>query len=179
MTDKKNTINLLQRCINKLAIAAEWEESAMVKAVSLGLEGEKRKNRYESTMDTNIRKYFQTAAFDIFETELYPDTVSRKNLENIKDPESFFAEYLKFLWEFYDTLTTAANQFVAPLCFRKLAQPLYCRADCLLEEIICTQRRLKRGRKNGFGHDLDVYEYSWENVHDKYEGLENAVGYEY
>lgn len=175
---KKETIDLIQYTVDCLVEASDWEDVAFVKALSIGLQGEKRVNRFEGTGDNNIRKYLQSEAFDIFEHEIH---VHHEDVHfpRVTTPEEFFDAYRKKLWEMYYILHGAANKFVAPLCMKCLSDCLYQRAHCLKKDIVRVNRTIARLRQKGQYHDLMIYETTWENVHDEYEEKEHEHGYKH
>lgn len=179
MINKDEIIRVAQSTIDMLAVVADWEEVAMLKAMDLDIHGEKRKNRYEGTKDTCIKKHLQCKIKDKFGiTILSKPIMQHADLSSINDPEKFFMAYLDILWQMYEKLHEASNKFVT-LYMKPLTCALDERCCCIDAEIDKVNRRLSRGRKAGWSHDLLIYEQGWENVHDEYEQKENEAGYKY
>lgn len=173
---KKETLELIQYTVDCLTEAADWEDIAFVKALALGLQAEKRINRFDGTGDDNIRKYLQSEAGDIFETEIYAHH-EEVRFPQVTNPETFFMAYLEKLWEMYYLLHSIANKFVSKLCMKFLSDCLYERAGCLKKDIVRVNRTIARLRQKGQYHDLLIYETTWENWHDEYEKKEREQGY--
>lgn len=182
MPNKEQCLQQIQKTVDLLYAFEEFENKAFVKALALGIQGKKREARIEGTKDTNIRKYLQSEAGDLFETEIYPNPVNVQ-FANVNNIETFLTEYRKGLWDMYWKLHEAANMFVAPLCLRDLACPLYDRAGCIKCAIVDLNRKIKRWKdmkEQGTAlHDLYIYETSEYNNHDEAEKAEAKVGYKY
>lgn len=182
MANKDDCIRQIQSTVDLLYQFEEWENMAFVKALSLGLQGKKREARYEGTKDLNIRKYLQSTAFDLFETEIYPKQAVTQ-FPPVNNIETFLSEYRRGLWDIYWKLHESANMFVAPLCLRDLACPLYDRASCIKNAIVELNRQIKRWNDmKQLGtplHDLFIYETTEYNIHDEFEKKEESTGYRY
>lgn len=182
MPDKTECLQHIQKTVDLLYALEEFENMAFVKALALGIQGKKRESRADGIKDTNIRKYLQSEAYDLFETEIYPVRTNMKSLD-VTSIEAFLMEYRKGLWDMYWKLMEAANMFVSPLCMRDLAAPLYERASCIKKAIVDLNRKLKRWKdvkEQGTPlHDLMIYESTAYNNHDEAERKENALGYKY
>lgn len=182
MPNKDECLRQIQKTVDLLYAFEEFENMAFVKALSLGIQGKKREARTEGTKDTNIRKYMQSEAYDLFETEIYPGQANVQ-FPNVNGIEAFLMEYRKGLWDMYWRLHESANAFVAPLCLRDLACPLYERAGCIKCAIVDLNRKIKRWKdmkEHGTPlHDLYIYETSEYNNHDEAEKIEASIGYKY
>lgn len=182
MPNREQCLQQIQNTVDLLYRFEEFENTAFVKALSLGIQGKKREGRLAGTKDENIRKYFQSEAFDLFEAEIYPKEAHAK-FPAANSVETFLTEYRKGLWEMYWNLHEAANAFVAPLCLRDLACPLYDRASCIKKAIVELNRQIKRWKdmkEQGTAlHDLFIYETSEYNVHDEAEKAEVKMGYKH
>lgn len=182
MPNKNECIQHIQKTVDFLYAFEEWENIAFVKALSLGIQGKKRESRVAGAKDENIRKYLQSEAGDLFEVEMYPNHASTQ-FPRVDDVESFLIQYRNGLWDMYWKLHEAANVFVAPLCLRELAKPLYHRADCIRCAIVDLNRKIKRWddmKEQGTAlHDLFIYETTEYNNHDEAEKMEHKIGYDY
>jgi len=182
MPDEKACIQHIQNSVDLLYRFEEFENTAFVKALSLGIQGKKREGRAAGTKDENIRKYLQSEAFDLFEVEIYPKDVHAP-FPAVSSVETFLSEYRGGLWEMYWKLSEAGNVFVAPLCLKDLACPLYERASCIKKAIVDLNRKIKRYKdmkEQGTAlHDLYIYETSDYNNHDEAEKAEAKIGYSY
>lgn len=182
MAYKEDILNQIQKTVDLLWQFEEWENTAFVKALSLGIQGKKREARMEGTKDLNLRKYLQSSAYDLFSIEIYPKHTNMQ-FPQVVNIEGFLNEYRRGLWDIYWKMHEAANMFVAPLCMRDLACPLYDRASCIKDALIDLNRKIKRWEDTKqYGtpyHDLMIYESSWYNNHDSAEKKENKMGYNY
>jgi len=182
MNNKTECLKHIQNTVDELFAFEEFENMAFVKALALGIQGKKREARIEGTKDENIRKYLQSEAGDLFETEIYPKPIPMP-FPDVDNIESFLKEYRRGLWDIYYKLHESANAFVAPLCMRDLAKPLYHRASCIMCAIIDLNRKIKRWKdmkEHGTAlHDLFIYETSEYNNHDEAEKKEAKMGYKY
>jgi len=182
MVNKADCIRQIQNTVNYLYAFEEFENTAFVKALSLGIQGKKREARMEGTKDENIRKYLQSEAFDLFEVEIYPQK-SNASFPNVNSVETFLAEYRNGLWDMYWKIMESANMFAAPLCLRDLACPLYERGSCIKCAIVDLNRKIKRYadmKAQGTAlHDLMIYESTNYNNHDAAEKKEEKMGYKY
>lgn len=173
---KKETVQLIKYTVDCLVAASDWEDVAFVEALGLGLQAEKRVNRFEGTKDNNIRKYLQSEAFDIFETKIHIEH-DEVQFPRVTTPEEFFMAYREKIWEMMYILHDVANKFVSPLDMKCLSECLYDRVKCLKEDIVRVNRTIARLRQKGQYHDLLIYETSWENWHDDMEKKEHENGY--
>lgn len=182
MAYKEEILAQIQKTVDLLYQFEEWENEAFVKALCLGIQGKKREARLEGAKDLNIRKYLQSAAYDLFEAEVYPQAAPA-HFPQVNAVEMFLIEYRRGLWDIYWKLSEYANAFVAPLCMRDLACPLYDRASCIKDAIIDLNRKIQRYADMKQGgtalHDLLLYETTEYNNHDESEKKEKAMGYEY
>jgi len=182
MPNKEECIKHIQNTVDLLYRFEIFENTAFVKALALGVQGKKRESRISGTKDENIRKYLQSEAFDLFETEVYP-MESYAQFPTVNSIDSFLIEYRKGLWEMYWKLHEAANIFVAPLCLRDIACPLYDKAGCIKCAIVDLNRKIKRWNDmKQLGtplHDLYIYETTEYNNHDEAEKEEKKLGYKY
>jgi len=169
--------------VDLLADMECWEEGAFLEAMHHGLHGHKRENRYESAVDANIRKYIQSEAMDMFDVAICPHS-SKAQFPDAKDPLDFLKEYLKGLWELYANIHDCANKFVSPLLMRHLAAPLYKRAECIMDSITRTKRKIDRydmvAEHGTAMHDLYRQNTADESLHDDFESKEaEGVKYDY
>lgn len=182
MPNRDECIAHIQKTVDLLYQFEEWENTAFVKALSLGVQGKKRESRTAGTKDENIRKYLQSEAGDLFETEIYPRQ-TQMHFPQVNGIESFLTEYRKGLWGMYWGLSEAANTFIVPLCLDDLACPLKKRAKCIKAAIVDLNRKIKRWNDmKTMGtplHDLFIYETTEYNNHDEAEKAEEKVGYNY
>lgn len=177
MADKGKATSLMQRAINLLEASRAWEGQAFLKAQILGLQGEKRRERYEARKDYMLMQYLQCCAVDLFDTELTPSS-SQVTISNTSIPE-YFRTYLKKLWETYNELHNIANDLVVA-GWKPIAEPLYCHLDYLLEVIVETKRTIKEGDLADWEyHHVSRYQVSNHNIHDCYEKKEAKQGYKY
>lgn len=177
--NKEDCIRLLQAAVNLLYASQEWEGVAHMKAQKLGLQGEKRRERYEQRKELCIMQYLQSVAIDLFDVEIMPAR-QNVNFPQVTDIQSYFNQYLAKLWEIYEGIHSIANELVVKN-YKAISEPLYEYACCLFKEIIDTRRTIKEGTiANWEFHHVSRYQVSMkENVHDKFEGKEEQQGYKY
>jgi len=177
---RTETIAHIQETVNLLADMASWQESAFLHAMSHGLQGDKRENRYESTIDDINRKYLMSEAMGMFGVEVEPHSTTMK-FPKTNEPLDFLKEYYAGLCDIYHKIHLAANTFVSPLCMRDLAQPLYDRASCIRKIITMLKRDIDRYeavKVHGTPlHDLYRVNNTAETKHDLVEPKENSIGY--
>lgn len=182
MPTREECIRHIQRTVDMLYNFEEFEDAAFVEALSLGIQGKKREERLAGTIDGNLRKYLQSEAGDLFGEKIYPNRIQTSSFA-ASTIDGFLTEYRNGLWEMYWKLHEAANTFVAPLCLRDLAKPLYCRASEIRCALIDLNRKVKRWKdmkEQGTAlHDLYIYETSEYNNHDEAEKAEAKLGYDY
>lgn len=182
MADINQCIQHIQNTVDLLYRFEDFEDAAFVEALALGIQGKKREERLAGTIDGSIRKYLQSEAGDLFGAKIIPNK-NQSSFPAANDVETFLTEYRKGLWEMYWKLHEAANTFVAPLCLRDLAKPLYKRASCIKCAIVDLNRKIKRWKdmkEQGTAlHDLFIYETSDYNNHDEAEKAEAKIGYNF
>jgi hypothetical protein len=178
--NKQECISHIQKTVNLLTDLEAWEDMAFVEAQSLGLQGEKRENRYEGTIDGGIRKYLQSEAFDLFDAKIHVNPSSIHFAESA-EPVEFLEMYCAGLWDIMYKLHDAANMLVSPHCLRSMATPVYARCECIKDAIIDISRKIKRYRaveKHGTPlHDLYRESNTAETKHDRFEPLEKSVNH--
>lgn len=182
MPNKEQCLQQIQKTVDLLYAFEKFEDMAFVEALALGIQGKKRESRKDGAKDMNVRKYLQSEAGDLFETKIFPGQ-AQVQFPPVNNIETFLMEYRKGLWDMYWKLHEAANMFVAPLCLRDLACPLYERASCIKHAIVDLNRKIKRWKdmkEQGTAlHDLYIYETSEYNNHDEAEKAEAKLGYKY
>ena len=172
-------IRLLQEAINLLEASSKWADKAFLPALKLGLRGEKRRERLAARKEHALRQHFQSLAYDLFDTELYPQD-SRVEFSAVSDITEWFETFIKKLWETHFAMSKIANDFVIN-GYKAISEPLYDYLACIQDEIIEAKILLK-GYKlaNKEYHHISRYEVSTdENVHDRYEKKEEKTGYKY
>lgn len=179
---KADCLRHIQSTVDLLYAFEEWENTAFVKALALGIQGKKREARMAGTKDENIAKYLQSEAGDMFETEIYPK-MSNSKFPSVDGIEAFMMEYRNGLWDMYGKLHESANTFVTPLCLADVAQPLYKQCRCIKCALVDINRKIKRWndmKEHGTAlHDLYIYETSEYNNHDAAEAKEGMMGYKH
>jgi hypothetical protein len=178
MVNKQECVEQIQSTINLLHNLEQWERQSLLKAMTHGLQGEKRQDRHESGLDSDIIKYLQSEAFDLFEVEIYP-TNSSITFADTNTAVEYLKVYRNGIIDVYTKLHEAANRFVI-LCLRKLSVPLYKRCECLHEAIVEVNRDIRRYeaiREHGTAlHDLMRTNNTLESKHDRFEKIENYIG---
>lgn len=182
MPNKEQCLQQIQKTVDMLYAFEEFEDTAFVEALALGIQGKKRESRMDGTKDMNVRKYLQSEAGDLFETKIYPNR-TQVQFPTVNSVDTFLTEYRKGLWDMYWKLSEAANTFIVPLCLDDLACPLKKRASCIKKAIVDLNRKIKRWKdmkEQGTAlHDLYIYETSEYNNHDEAEKAEAKTGYKY
>lgn len=172
-------IALLQQAIDLLCMCSKWEDKAAMAAHKIGLQGEKRRDRYHARKDHMLVQYYMHLAYDLFGAELTP-AEPNITMPNMHDIEAYLNSDIKKQWAEYAELHEIANAFVID-GYKPLSEPLYCHIACIQECIIELRRTLQEytWSKSDPGYIyLSHHQVSNHNVHDKFEKKEEHQGYE-
>lgn len=141
-------IQLLQEATNLLNASQQWENHAHVRAQRIGLQGEKRRGRYDERKDLCLMQYLQSVAADVFDAEIIPEVVSVAFPQITKIPDYFKAYQLK-LWETYESLHAIANELVVKgisvLLSRFMSTPDVCSRRLLKHAVQSRKASWRRG----------------------------------
>ena len=144
----------------------------------LGLQGEKRRMRYESTKSHNLMNYLKCDAFDVYGIDLktHHQEVEMPEIMNIK---GYLTAYLEKIEHQYDILHSIANKLVLANC-QHYACCLYDVCKDLICDIKYYRRTMLEGDVTKWSPEfILLHQTSAENIHDKFEGKEKKVGYEH
>lgn len=178
MRDREQIRIVVQELVNTIHDSISWEVEAIDRTQRLGLQGEKRRNRYDMATNIDLLNHIKCMYFDLFGTSIKPDprTVVLSDTETFS---SYFSVYLKKQTTVYDSLHDLANRLVA-LNMQPLASKIYKKLECITENIICTNRIIFEGEKTNWSPDfIFLHQTTDENIHDKYEEKEKERGYVY
>jgi len=180
--EKVNEIqSLLHSVIDELYYAEKYCKSYMLKAQKIGLQGEKRRLRYESTKYHNLINYFECDFYDFYGMDLEAKH-GEYTIPTIKGIQDFIIKVLEYYEKRYDKFHSLANSLVIAngRCY---AQHLYSHCECLTEYIKEYRRMIMEGDAAGWSETfiqrLMSHETTMYNVHDHFEEKEQSVGYNY
>lgn len=178
MRDKDQIKLTIQELINVVHDSTKWEMEGMHRAQKLGLQGEKRRNRYECSKNLDLLNSLRCYSFDVFGWSLKPEQ-REITIAATGDFSTYFSVYLKKITTVYDSMHDLANKLVQ-LNMQPLACRIYERLDCIMKDIINTNRTIMEGEKTGWSPEfIFLHQISEENTHDKYEAKEKDNGYKY
>ena len=167
----------LQKAMDILCKAKMFEEKAMVRAQELGLQGEKRRLRYESAKNHQLINYIKCDSFDVygFKLETIQQSITVPEVNSIRQ---FFEMYLSKIEEQYDALHALANKLVA-LNAQHAACKIYDKCRSLIDDIKYYRRTILEGSAATWKPEfIFLHQTTAENVHDEFEGKEKKVGYD-
>jgi hypothetical protein len=170
--------NQLQAVIDILCKAKMFQLDAMTKAQQLGLQGEKRRMRYESAKNHNLINFFVCDSFDVYgiTVKVNPSSLSMPSISNIKE---YFETCNAMIESQYDTLHGIANQLVAYNCQHE-AKLLYDKCRCLIEDIKYYRRTIQEGDIVGWKPEfILLHQTTACNIHDEFEKKEAEIGYNF
>lgn len=166
---------LLQQAINAAYTSEKWEEKAFPMAQRIGLQGEKRRERYQSVKSHNLVNYLKSDSFDLYGINLtvHHIEVDVPEVTSIKD---YFTMVLEKTISQYDKLHTIANKLVMANA-RNYAECLYSFCD----ELVCDIKYFRRIIQEG---NIANWDPKWillhqtsenDNIHDSYEDKEKSI----
>lgn len=165
----------LQKALHVVRTAEKYEETALLIAQKLGLQGEKRRLRYESAKNHILANKIRTCAYDEYLITL-SDDYQKVSLPELSSFKMFFETYLAKMEEEYDALHTIANALVV-LNARHFAQKLYHKCDCLMDDIVYYNRSISEGNIANWRPEwVFLHQTTMANTHDEYEKKENGLG---
>lgn len=163
----------LQKAVDVMYAAEKFEEEILIHAQVIGLQGEKRKERYCSSKSHNLVNYLKCEAYDVFGAVIRPHHVETPPM-SITNFEKYFEISLERHVNIYDELHEIANELVK-YHYQPVACLLFCKCKCILDEIRYIKRTLAEGKKAAWSPTwIFTYQTTFENVHDKYEKLESS-----
>jgi len=176
--NKQEIKSLLQQAMDAISMAQCLEEDLMCKAQRIGLQGEKRRQRYESAKSYNLIKYLKCDAFDAYGIEL-EHKAGTAPAQQIGGMKGYFDVFLNKQEQLYDVLHTIANKLVAVNC-QYYAKLLYDKCACIVEDIKYARRTILEGNLVNWAPEfILLHQTTLENVHDHFEEKEKEVGYNY
>lgn len=167
---------LLQKAVDIVYKAEKYEEHAFVLAQKIGLQGEKRRLRYESVKSHNLINYLISDSYDALGVNL------TRTHHNVSVPEnssikSFFEMYLGKLEDQYEALHEVANALVVNN-YQHGACRLYELCKCLIDDMKYYRRTINEGNATGWSVEfIYLHQTTEENVHDHFEEKEKSIGY--
>jgi len=170
--------NLLQQTVDSLCKSRYYEEEAMCIAQRIGLQGEKRRMRYDSVKCTNLIHHLLCDAYDAYgiTIEMKETHVSTPTITNFS---GYFNTVLGFYESKYDTLHGIANKLVLANA-KSYAEKLYCICGCVMDDIRYFRRTIAEGKLNNWDASwILLHETTDHNVHDHMEEKEKGVGYNF
>lgn len=168
----------LQDAVNLLSKAKRFEEQFMVIAQRLGLQGEKRRLRYESAVNHNLINFIICNSFDVYGISITSDP-QNNSVPNVSTIEDFYTNYLAKMENQYDKMHEIANILVTSNC-QHMAKYLYDRCRSLIEDIKYYRRTIMEGDAVKWNPEfIFLHQTTQCNIHDYYEEKEKSVGYDY
>lgn len=168
----------LQGALDVLCKAKKFEEDAMLMAQKLGLQGEKRRLRYESAKNHNLINFFKCDTYDVFGFTLTV-TPAAASLQEATTIRGFFEMYLAKVEDQYDAMHEIANKLVT-MNAQYAAAKLYDKCRCLVEDIKYYRRTIMEGNAAGWKPEfIFLHQTTACNIHDEFEEKEKKVGYGY
>jgi hypothetical protein len=165
---------LVQEAINVFCKSKRFEEEVLTIAQKLGLQGEKRRLRYESAKHHNLINFLICDAFDVYGVSLKRIPVET-NIPVIATIESFFTTCLTKMESQYNALHTIANKLVV-LNAQHVAKRLYDCCCCLIEDIKYYRRIIREGSATSWKPEfIFLHQTTACNVHDTYEKKEAEI----
>jgi len=166
----------LQKAVDTLCKAKKFEEEGMLIAQRIGLQGEKRRLRYESAKTHNLINYLRCDSYDVYKIQLSGNSQA-VTVPDISSLKGFFETFLQKMEDQYEALHTYANKLVV-LNARHYAEPLYKKCECLLDDIKYYKRTIMEGNNTSWSVEfMYLHQTTGENVHDCFESKEKEVGY--
>lgn len=178
MRDKDQIKSTIQELLNVVSDSMNWEMEAFTRAQKLGLQGEKRRNRYECSKNLDLLNSLKCFSFDLFGWTLKPEQ-REITIVPTGDFSTYFSVYHKKITTVYESMHDLANKLVQ-LNMQPLSCRVYRKLDCIMKDIIDTNRTIMEGEKTGWSPEfMFLHQTTVENVHDEYEKKEKGNGYEY
>jgi len=168
----------LQKAVDVFCKAKKMEESYMLSAQRLGLQGDKSRLRYESTVNHNLINFLRCDSFDVYGFTL----AATEQSAAITEPTSiraFFESYLLKIESECDALHAIANRLVV-MNAQHVAAHLYAKCRCLVDDIKYYRRTILEGHTVNWNPEfIFLHQTTAENIHDTFEEKEKSVGYCY
>jgi hypothetical protein len=176
MQDKAAIQPLLQRALNLMETASNWQRKAAKRAHIVGLQGEKRRLRYLYREARNVVDWTEHCAYDLLKFEITAQSGS-VDVSSLMCCMSTMNGMIEKLWVIYNEAHQIANELVVAKC-RNFAKPIYDYVDKLFNILAELQRTQIEYEKAKYEyHHISRYQVGWENVHDDYEDKEESQGY--
>ena len=180
--EKMNEVKqLMVNAINEFYYAEKYCKSYMLKAQKLGLQGEKRRLRYESTKFHNLINFFECDFYDLYGIDITMQHGDNQ-MATVSSIQDFIRKVLEYKEKMFDKFHNLANGLVVANG-RNYAGHLYKYCDCLVEDIKEYRRMVMEGDASGWSEAylqrLMMHETTWHNVHDSFEDKEKSVGYDF
>lgn len=165
---------LLQQAINAAYTSEKWEEKAFPIAQRIGLQGEKRRERYQSVKSHNLVNYLKSDSFDLYGINLTVHHIE-VDVPEITSIKAYFEMVLEKTIGQYDKLHTIANKLVMANA-RSSAKCLYCFCDELACDIKYFRRTIMEGNiVNWDPKFMLLHQVTAEDVHDNFEAKEKSI----
>ena len=172
----KDAQPLLQKALNFMETASNWQRRAAKRAHIVGLQGEKRRLRYLSRKARNIVDWTEHCAYDLLKIDIsaQPGSIDTNALVC---PMSTMNGIIEKLWVIYNEAHQIANDLIASKA-RGFAKHVYDYTDelfCILGELQRAQTEYEKAEYEY--HHISRYQVGYYNVHDEYENKEEEQGY--
>lgn len=165
---------LLQQAINAAYTSEKWEEKAFPIAQRIGLQGEKRRERYQSVKSHNLVNYLKSDSFDLYGINLTVHHIE-VDVPEVTSIKEYFTMVLEKTIGQYDKLHNIANKLVMANA-KCSAEKLYCFCDELACDIKYFRRTIMEGNiVNWDSKFMLLHQVTQSNVHDSIEEKEHKI----
>ena len=172
---------LMQSVVKDMYHAEKYCKSYMTKAQKIGLQGEKRRFRYESTKYHNIINYFECDFYDLYGVDIVMQH-EEPVIPTVTGVSDFCKKVLQYFEMQFSKYHSSANALVLKNA-KHYAGLLYDKCDCIAEYIKEYRRIIMEGDAVGWSdayiQRLMLHETTWCNTHDAFEDKEKSVGYDF
>lgn len=164
----------LQKVVDLLCKTKKYEQGYMVNAQKLGLQGEKRRFRYESAKVHNLINFYICDIFDTYGLSLKNEEQA-VSVAPIGSISAYFDTVLEFLESKHDNLHAIANKLVT-LNAQHAATKLYDKCRCIIEDIKYYRRTIQEGKSTGWSTEFMLLHQTTQcNIHDHFEKKEREM----
>ena len=175
--EKANEVKgLVQSAYNEVYNAEKFCESYCVKAQKIGLQGSKRKLRYESVGWHQLKLFLLTDFYDFYGDELNMEH-KEQQISTVTGVQDFYRKLLNYYEKLYNTLHSLSNSLVISNA-SAYSKHLNEKCACIMESIKHYRRTIIEGDNCGWNLVwLYQHETTDYNTHDTYEAKEKEKGY--
>ena len=182
MEKSNETKSLVESAIVEIYNCEKFAEYYFKKAQRVGLQGEKRRLRYFSTVCHNLKNYLPSDFYDLYGIALKECHPTVQVNENPLTIPEFFEKSLNFFESEYDAIHKISNSLIMSNS-ANYADKLMCICEKLAKYIKKYRRIKVEGESFGWGQEyiqrIMLLQHSLSDVHDKFKKKEEAIGYKF